>query len=209
MSIKKLNRNDGLPSLTVGWEAFFITTKQMTLVELAQNGDEQAFYELIEQEQHKLYRMAYVYVQNENDAVEVFQQTIIRAYEGLPQLKEPHYFSTWLTRIIINCCKTYIAKSNNVQLVEPHTLEAINSISPSYIEEELDLWQALCQLEEKYKTVLLLRFYQDYSVKQIALILQCPEGTVKTHIRRGLQTLRQQLKGAYIDEWVQSAEGSH
>lgn len=204
-----MNRNDELQSLTVGWEAFFITTKQITLVELAQNGDEQAFYELIEQEQHKLYRMAYVYVQNENDAVEVFQQTIIRAYEGLPQLKEPHYFSTWLTRIIINCCKTYIAKSNSVHLVEPHTLEDINSTSPSYIEEELDLWQVLCQLEEKYKTVLLLRFYQDYSVKQIASILQCPEGTVKTHIRRGLQTLRQQLKGAYVDEWVQSAEGSH
>ncbi|KOS68585.1 RNA polymerase sigma70 factor [Lysinibacillus contaminans] len=193
----------------VRWEAFFITTKQITLVELAQNGDEDAFYQLIEQEQHKLYRMAYVYVQNENDAVEVFQQTIIRAYEGLPQLKEPHYFSTWLTRIIINCCKTYIAKSNIVHLVEPHTLEDVKSTSSSYIEEELDLWQALCQLEEKYKTVLLLRFYQDCSVKQIASILQCPEGTVKTHIRRGLQTLRQQLKGAYLDEWVQSAEGSH
>lgn len=198
-----------MPSLTVEWEAFFITTKQITLIELAKNGDEDAFYQLIEQEQHKLYRMAYVYVQNENDAVEVFQQTIIRAYEGLPQLKEPHYFSTWLTRIIINCCKTYIAKRKVVHLVEPHTLEDVNSTTPSYIEEELYLWQALCQLEEKYKTALLLRFYQDYSVKQISTILQCPEGTVKTHIRRGLQTLRQQLKGAYVDEWVQSAEGSH
>ncbi|MGE8036630.1 RNA polymerase subunit sigma-70 [Lysinibacillus sp. KCTC 33748] len=186
-----------------------MTTKQQSLVQLAQNGDEQAFYQLIEQEQHKLYRMAYVYVQNENDAVEVFQQTIIRAYEGLPQLKDPQYFSTWLTRIIINCCKTYLAKKNSVQLVEPHTLEDLNSTSPTYIEEELDLWHALCKLEEKYKTVLLLRFYQDYSVKDIAVILQCPEGTVKTHIRRGLQALRQQLKGAYIDEWVQSVERSY
>lgn len=153
--------------------------------------------------------MAYVYVQNENDAVEVFQQTIIRAYEGLPQLKDPQYFSTWLTRIIINCCKTYLVKKNSVQLVEPHALEDLNSTSPTYIEEELDLWHALCKLEEKYKTVLLLRFYQDYSVKDIAVILQCPEGTVKTHIRRGLQALRQQLKGAYIDEWVQSVERSY
>ncbi|QDQ02720.1 sigma-70 family RNA polymerase sigma factor [Lysinibacillus fusiformis] len=190
-------------------EAFFISTQQISLVELAKDGDEQAFYQLIEQEQHKLYRMAYVYVQNENDAVEVFQQTVIRAYEGLPQLKEPHYFSTWLTRILINCCKTYIAKKNAVHLVEPHTLEDINSTSPTYIEEELDLWQSLCELEEKYKTVLLLRFYQDHSVKEIAAILQSPEGTVKTHIRRGLQALRQQLKGAYEDEWVQSIERSH
>lgn len=95
-------------------EAFFITTMQESLVQLAQNGDEQAFYQLIEQEQYKLYRMAYVYVQNENDAVEVFQQSIIRAYEGLPQFKDPQYFSTWLTRIMINCCKTYLAKKNSV-----------------------------------------------------------------------------------------------
>lgn len=110
---KNLNRNDDLLSLMVEKEAIFITSTQQTLVALAQQGDEQAFYQLIEQEQHKLYRMAYVYVQNENDAVEVFQQTIIRAYEGLPQLKETHYFATWLTRIMINCCKTYIAKKKN------------------------------------------------------------------------------------------------
>jgi len=198
-----------LLSLIAVKEAIFITTTQQSLVVLAQHGDEEAFYQLIEQEQHKLYRMAYVYVQNENDAIEVFQQTIIRAYEGLPQLKEPRYFATWLTRIMINCCKTYMAKKNTIQLVEPQSLADLNSTSPTYIEEELDLWQALCQLEDKYKTVLLLRFYQDYSVKDIAVILQCPEGTVKTHIRRGLQTLRQQLKGAYLDEWVQSAERSH
>ncbi|WP_235473594.1 sigma-70 family RNA polymerase sigma factor [Lysinibacillus macroides] len=196
-------------SLIAVKEAIFITTTQQSLVVLAQHGDEEAFYQLIEQEQHKLYRMAYVYVQNENDAIEVFQQTIIRAYEGLPQLKEPRYFATWLTRIMINCCKTYMAKKNTIQLVEPQSLADLNSTSPTYIEEELDLWQALCQLEDKYKTVLLLRFYQDYSVKDIAVILQCPEGTVKTHIRRGLQALRQQLKGAYLDEWVQSAERSH
>lgn len=87
---------------------------QESFIQLAQNGDEQAFYQLIEQEQEKLYRMAYVYVQNENDAVEVFQQTIIRAYEGLPKLNEPQYFSIWLTRIMINCCKTYLAKKNAV-----------------------------------------------------------------------------------------------
>lgn len=74
------------------------------------------------------------------------------------------------------------------------------------IDEQLDLWEALRRLEEKYKTVLLLRFYQDLTVNEISRILDCPEGTVKTNIRRGLHRLRQQLKGAYIDEWVQSVE---
>jgi len=164
---------------------------------------------LIEPLQGQLYRIAFVYVQNENDAVDIIQQSIIRAYEAIGKLKEHHYFTTWMTRIVINCSKTYIAKNNREHMIEPDELDLLQGPSSSNIEEELDLWQALCQLEEKYKTALLLRFYQDYSVKQISAVLECPEGTVKTNIRRGLQALRQQLKGAYIDEWVQSVEDSH
>nr|WP_255723418.1 sigma-70 family RNA polymerase sigma factor [Sporosarcina sp. ACRSL] len=171
-------------------------------------GDEAAFYQLLEPLQAQLYRIAFVYVRNEDDAIDIFQQSVIRAYEGLPKLKEPKYFSTWLTRIVINCCKSYIEKNNQIELTDPHAFDGYASTSASHIDEQLDLWQALSRLEEKYKTVLLLRFYQDLAVKEIALILDCPEGTVKTNIRRGLQALRQQLKGAYLDEWVQSVEGS-
>lgn len=181
---------------------------QSTLIEKAQSGDENAFYELLEPLQAQLYRIAFVYVRNEDDAVDIFQQSIIRAYEGLPKLKEPKYFSTWLTRIVINCSKSYIEKNKRIELIDPIKFDNYEANSTSYIDEQLDLWQALSRLEEKYKTVLLLRFYQDLAVKEIALILDCPEGTVKTNIRRGLQALRQQLKGAYIDEWVQSIEGS-
>ncbi|WP_052344257.1 sigma-70 family RNA polymerase sigma factor [Bacillus ndiopicus] len=183
-----------------------ITNLQNSLVEKAQNGDEQAFYDLIKPLQKQLYRMAYVYVQNENDAVDIFQQAIIRAYEGLPKLKEPQYFTTWMTRIVINCSKTYITKYQHTELTEPQTFDLLEATPHERLEEEFDLWQALASLEEKYKTVLLLRFYQDYTVREIAEILACPEGTVKTNIRRGLQRLRQQLKGAYIDEWVKSVE---
>ncbi len=183
-------------------------TTQNTLVEKAQSGDEKAFYELLEPLQTQLYRIAFVYVRNEDDAVDIFQQSVVRAFEGLPKLKEPKYFSTWLTRIVINCSKSYIEKNNQIKLTDPLNFDDYESKSTTNIDEQLDLWQALSRLEEKYKTVLLLRFYQDLVVKEIALILDCPEGTVKTNIRRGLQALRQQLKGAYIDEWVQSIEGS-
>ena len=64
----------------------------------------------------------------------------------------------------------------------------------------MDLLQAMDEIEEKYKTVLLLRFYQDYTVKQIATFLECPEGTVKTNIRRGLEILSTKLKGVYSDD---------
>lgn len=182
---------------------------QESIIKKAQQGDEQAFYDLIEPLQDQLYRIAYVYVQNEDDAVDIFQQSIIRAYEALPKLKERKYFSTWLTRIVINCSKTYIKKQMHTQLTEPQAFDLYAAQQHDHLEEEIDLWQAITKLEEKYKTALLLRFYQDYSVREIAYILDLPEGTVKTNIRRGLQRLRQLLKGAYIDEWVQSVERSH
>lgn len=183
-------------------------TVQNELVKQAQLGDEKAFYELLEPLQAQLYRIAFVYVQNEDDAVDIFQQSVVRAYEALPKLREPKYFSTWLTRIVINCSKSYIEKNNQIELTDSLKLDEYESNNTTNIDEQLDLWQALSRLEEKYKTVLLLRFYQDLLVSDIALILDQPEGTVKTNIRRGLQCLRRQLKGAYIDEWVQSVEKS-
>ncbi|MBD8069707.1 sigma-70 family RNA polymerase sigma factor [Bacillus sp. PS06] len=180
---------------------------QESLILRVCEGDEEAFYELIQPIQAELYRMAFVYTHNENDAIDILQQTLIRAYEGMRNLKEPKYLKTWLTRIVINCSKTYIEKRKHFDLVDPSELQEIQMDGSNLVEEEMDLWQALSTLEEKYKTVLLLRFYQDYTVPEIARILECPEGTVKTHIRRGLKQLKLCLKGVYEDEWIQSVEG--
>jgi RNA polymerase sigma-70 factor (ECF subfamily) len=174
------------------------------LIILAKNGDEDAFSKLIEHEKDKIYRIAYIYVQNENDAIEVFQQSIVKAYMALDQLMQPTFFNTWLTRIVINCSITYIQKRKKIHLVEPYTLDELEENTLHFFDEQIDLWKALCELDEKYKTPLILRYYQDYSVAKIAEILNFPEGTVKTNIRRGLQILRKNLKGAYLDEWVKS-----
>ena len=150
--------------------------------------------------------MAFAYVRQEVDAVDILQQAIIKAFEHFDTLKEPSYFKTWMIRIIINCSKTYLMKQARVDVTDPMELVDTQSTSHTYKEEEIDLWQALQSLEEKYKTVLLLRFYQDYTVPEIASILEQPLGTVKTNIRRGLQQLKQKLKGVYLDEWLQSVE---
>lgn len=166
------------------------------------------FYELIEPIHADLYRMAFVYVQNETDAVDILQQAMIQAFERIESLKEPSYFKTWMIRIVINCSKTYLAKMKKLEVTDPLELVDVQSVSHTYKEEELDLWDALQSLEEKYKTVLLLRFYQDYTVPEVAAILEMPLGTVKTNIRRGLIQLKQKLKGVYLDEWLQSVEGN-
>lgn len=152
--------------------------------------------------------MTFVYIQNEADAVDILQQAMIKAYEHIGNLKEPKYFKTWMTRIVINCSKTYMEKINSIDVTDPTRLVDMQTTAHTYKEEEIDLWNALQSLEEKYKTVLLLRFYQDYTVPEIAVIVELPVGTVKTNIRRGLMQLKQLLKGVYVDDWLQSIEGN-
>ena len=170
------------------------------IVIAAIQGDKLALQDLLKQEKEKLYRMAYTYMKNEEDALEVFQQTVLQAVESIHQLREPIYFSTWLTRICINNAITALKKKRNLVVIDSVVEQLVGNEMSEDLAQQLDVADALSKLPEKYKTTLLLRFYQDFSVKQIANILDCPEGTVKTNIHRGLSLLKQNLKGVYTDE---------
>ncbi|MDT3428722.1 RNA polymerase sigma-70 factor (ECF subfamily) [Paenibacillus forsythiae] len=170
------------------------------LVPRAMRGDPDAFQALIHEEKEKLYRMAYMYMRNEADALEVFQETVYKAFKSISSLQNSRYFSTWLTRILINTAISYLKKNRKITAMSPEVLEHIGDSYQHQPEDQLDLLQAIGTLEEKYKTVLLLRYYKDYSLKQIAEVLDCPEGTVKTNIHRGLSVLRNKLKGAACDD---------
>ncbi|UPW84011.1 sigma-70 family RNA polymerase sigma factor [Lysinibacillus sp. Ag94] len=174
-----------------------ITSK---LVKRAKKGDTEAFQMLIHEEKEKMYRMAYVYMRNENDALEVFQESLYKALNSIQTLKNNDYFSTWLMRILINTAIATLKKKQKIVPINNEMFDQIEDVKNIQSEEHLDLLQAMDEIEEKYKTVLLLRFYHDFTVKQIATFLDCPEGTVKTNIRRGLEGLRLKLKGVYLDD---------
>jgi len=174
------------------------------LIIRAKHGDPNAFQNLIHADKEKLYRMAFIYMGNEEDALEVFQETVYKAFKAISTLQDNQYYSTWMTRILINTALTLLKRKRKVILISPEMLENHASTDHRQLEEQLDLLQALEALEERYKSVLLLRFYKDYTIRQIAEILDIPEGTVKTHIHRGLAILRQQLKGAYDEDRTDS-----
>lgn len=168
-------------------------------VHRAKNGDHKAFQELMKEEKVKLYKIAYVYMKNEEDALEVFQETVYKAFISIKNLKDEQYFSTWLTRILINTAFDILKKQQRVIPMEREILESkLNPYIPS--EKHSDLLRSITDLDEKYKTVIILRFYKDYTVKQIAEILNCPEGTVKTNIHRGVNLLREKMKEDCINE---------
>ncbi|MCG3088411.1 sigma-70 family RNA polymerase sigma factor [Sporosarcina cyprini] len=174
--------------------------KYEKLLKKAQTGNEEAFLKLIEVEKEKLYRMAFIYVRNETDALDIVQETIYKAYRGIVSVKESAYFSTWLTRILINSALDFIQKTSKIVPIEKDTLERIEAVTSTSREDALDLQEAIGQLEEKYKTVILLRFYQDLTVPQIANVLDYPEGTVKTNLHRAINQLRMTYKEVCSNE---------
>ncbi|KOS68795.1 RNA polymerase sigma70 factor [Lysinibacillus contaminans] len=167
-----------------------------SLLKKAQKGHRKSFLQLIEVEKVKLYKMAYVYMKNENDALDVVQETITRAYIKIESVKEEQYFSTWLMRILINTAVEMLRRNAKVIVLENEIGETRAAHLP--IEDKLDLLTAIEHLEEKYKTVIVLRYYQDLAVKDIADFLNCPEGTVKTNLHRGIQKLKEFYEGGKV-----------
>lgn len=168
-------------------------------VNQAIKGDRDALLFLLNQEKDKLYRTAYSYVQNKEDALDVFQQTVLLAIESIHQLREPKYFTTWLMKICINASLRLLHKQKNVILIDELKLQTLSTeIATS--DEKLDLLDAIYRLDEKYKTVLLLKYYEDLTFEQIAQVLGEPIGTVKSNGKRALEKIKKALKGVYIDE---------
>ena len=168
-------------------------------VKKAIGGDKEALLFLIQQEKEKLYRTAFSYVKNKTDALDVFQQTVLLAIESIHQLREPKYFSTWLMRICINVSLGVLEKQKKLILMNDVKTRSFSSdleTSP----EKLDLLNAIFQLDEKYKTVLVLKYYEDLTFEQIAEVLDEPIGTVKSNGRRALAKIKTILKGVYVDD---------
>jgi RNA polymerase sigma-70 factor (ECF subfamily) len=167
-------------------------------VKKAKNGNKRAFQKLIEQEKEMLYKIAYLYTKDENDALDIFQETLIKALTSIHSLKDEDYFSTWITRILINNAKNYLSKKNRLIPMETGLLEQQVSNPMLNIDNKIDLFDAFNYLEEKEKSVVILRFYKDYTIQQIANVLDIPEGSVKSTIHRSLKKMRGNLKGGIV-----------
>lgn len=161
-------------------------------VKKAIKGDRQAFLDLIEPQKEKLYKIAYTYVKNEQDALDVIQETMFKAYTGIDKLKNPKYFDTWLTKILINVSITILNKNKNITYLEESTVSPYNNVDE--YENKLDLENELKKLDKKYREVIVLRYFKDFTIKEISEILGIPLGTAKTNLYRGIESLRKSME---------------
>ena len=140
------------------------------------------------------YRLAYSLVGNEEDALDAVAQMAAQVVEKIHTLRSSVAFPAWSRRILINICHEFWRKNPRTLPLEEAL--SIATTSGLAIEDELIIKEFITQLPDIHREVIHLRFFLDYEYKEIARILDIPEGTVKSRLNRALETLRQLMGGA-------------
>lgn len=163
----------------------------------ARRGSERAFLEILEKYEHDLYRTAWLYVKNEQDALDVMQETAFRAFKSIRTLKEPKYLKTWLTRIVINCALDRLRKDGRLRCTELNVAENDLRLSTAFegaLVDRLTLEALLSVLSDAERSVVVLKYVHQYTFAEISKTMQLPLGTVKTILYRALNRLRAEAK---------------
>lgn len=161
--------------------------------EAVHTGEEELFFEQVSRQKRNLYGIAYSYLHSEADALEMLQEATCRAWIKRKSLKDPERFTPWLIRILINCCMDELRRRKRIIPAEPHRFEG--GVMEMASDNKLDIEQAMEQVKPKYRQVLVLKYYRDMTITEIADVLEKPEGTVKTWLNKGLKQLREKLRG--------------
>ncbi|WP_241747074.1 sigma-70 family RNA polymerase sigma factor [Lysinibacillus sphaericus] len=164
-------------------------TTIIRLVKKAQKGNDEAFLTLFQQYEVEIYRVAYVYVKNKEDALDVVQEVAYQSFKKIDTLNNPEYFKTWLMKITMNCAINLIKKNSKVVLIRPEYEEFIETEEED-IPLALSLQDLIDGLTVEEKSVVLLRFYQNHTFKEIAELLDMPLGTAKSVLYRAIKKLR-------------------
>lgn len=155
---------------------------EKVFIKQSQRGNDDSFEKLMDIYEPYLYKMAFLYMKNEQDALDIYQETALKAYMNISQLRDYRSFKTWITRILINNVYEKSKKSNRFE--EQYLDENIANFSYSTIEERIDLYDAIDLLDDKYRTPIILQYFYGLSIHQISEITRTNKNTVKTNIRR-------------------------
>ncbi|WP_339239107.1 sigma-70 family RNA polymerase sigma factor [Paenibacillus sp. FSL R5-0517] len=161
------------------------------LVNQAIQGDREAFIRLIRDIENALYNTAKSMLRKEEDVADAIQETILNAYKSVPTLREPRYFKTWLFRILINECNTILSRRSLSTAYAEVPSEKREHSSPY---DEVDMREAVDRLEESKRIVVVLHYFEDLSLRQVADALNISESAVKMRLTRARQELYQKFK---------------
>lgn len=155
--------------------------------------EKEYFCQGIRQCESGMYTLALGILRNEADAADVMQDAIMKAYCNLEHLKDRNKFRPWILSIVHNTAIEYIRKRRDTMDVdELYDLSASSSSVDT--ETQISVWDAIQKLKLPYRTVIILFYYEDYSVRQIAEITHTSAITIKQQLSRGRKMLAQLLR---------------
>ena len=163
------------------------------LVKKAKRGDKDALVQLIMAQKQDFYKLAYIYMKNEQDTLDVMQNMIVVLYESIRKLRKESSFYSWSRTILVNCCKSQLQKNKKIVSLDNVREEAYDG-KFSQRDTKLMLKKYLSLLNPEHQEVIKLRYFLDLDYKTIAETLDIPLGTVKSRIHMGLKNLRQRME---------------
>jgi RNA polymerase sigma-70 factor (ECF subfamily) len=188
-----------------------VSDLEKLLIKKSQSGDVESFELLISSYDKRAYNIAYRVMGNEEDAKDMAQEAMLRVFRSLKDFKGQSSFSTWLYRIVTNVCLDELRRRKNDKYVsldstiqtdsgEMHMELCSDRETPESVYEQVEqrevIKNAIRELNEEYRSVIVLRDIQGFSYEEISNILDCSLGTVKSRINRARTMLRDKLKSS-------------
>jgi len=189
-----------------GWKDVQLTDEQ--LVNKFKEGNREAFEELVGRYEKRIYNLAYRFTGNHADAGDLAQEAFIRVYRALPKFRAESSFSTWIYKVAANVCRDELRKQRKRKSISLENMEvnqgeiaiADGAQSPEEVVERRDLQvrvqKYINQLSEEQRLILVLREMQNLSYEEIARVLECSLGTVKSRLSRARTALKNKMKAA-------------
>ncbi len=175
--------------------------QEIEIIERIKNGDEMAFQQIMSKYGERVMGLAFHFTKNYQDAEDLYQETFIKVYRNINSFRFESEFFTWVYRILANQAFNYFRKSKRMTIVDPgendylwetipagESNEADQATLNSSLREEID--RALLQLSPQQRVVFILKHYEGKKIKDIALILDCTEGTIKRYLFRATRKLQ-------------------
>ena len=151
--------------------------------------------QILTENYERYYRLAYSYMRNEDDALDVVQESAYRAIRDCRKLRNKDYLSTWIYRIVVNTALDMLRRKKKENITEE--LPEI-PVEDQY--QDLELRTVLNQLDDKSRTIILLRYFEDLKLEDIADIVGDNLNTVKARLYRSLKKLRLNLEAEHYRE---------
>jgi len=143
--------------------------------------------------QHAHYRLAYSYVKNKESSLDIIQDSILKALKSIDSLEHIQYLKTWFYRILINTSIDFMHKNKRMIVVEDEILDFHLPAEEMEV-PDIDLYEAIDHLSPSQKTLIILRFFEDMKIEDIAKTLNVNQNTVKTRLYSTLRKLRSNME---------------